>query len=255
MQDVEGIEMGQFTLVFDRPVAAGAGYDPAAKEAVRVFAEGEIPEYAQIWIWDLLYAQQLHALGDHEWARELKEILEVWSVNMSSKVFQPRDLVRLKGHHRICDHLDVQRLPLTGTVQNHQEVAKVDSQSGAAAKESGADVSGLDVSGADVSGADLSGDRVITIRVSQESDGLPSIRVAPEILPASRRFWLVLALAQHFVFENDLFARELPIHVLAFRKFHADVFPHYRPEAVSDAPMFALEKAMAYFTSASESRP
>lgn len=230
VQDGKGMEMSQFTLVFARPVVAGTGYDPAATEAVRVFAEGELPEYAQIWIWDSLYAQQLQALGESDWARELKEILEVWAVNMSSKVFQPRDLVRLKGHHRLSDRLEFQRLPRTDASDTSQPA------------------SGF--TPASFNWADTAGDRVIELRVSQEADGLPSIRVVPEILPASRRFWLVLAMAQHFVFENDLFARELPIHVLAFRKFHADVVPHYQPEAVLDSPLFAMEKAMAYFTNA-----
>lgn len=225
--------MSHFSIIFDQPVAAGTGNHPAVSQAVRVVAEGELPEYAQIWIWNLLYAQQLHALGDTDWARELKETLEVWAVNMSSKVFQPSDLVRLKGHHKLCERLVLHRSPPSSP-------QALVSSSGVAA------ASGWDDVAPD--------DRTVSIHIANAAGDLPAVRVTPEILPASRRFWVVLALAQHFIFENEMFVRELPIHLLAFRKFHADVSPHYSAGALIDSPLFALEKAASYFSSAAANR-
>lgn len=215
--------MNQFTFIFDRPVRETVDSASVMTEGVRVFEEGEIPEYAQIWIWDQLYAQQLYALGDTTLARELKEVLEIWAVNMSSKVFQPQDLVRLKGHHRISERLELHRSPDATSVQALPETAQAH-------------------------------DLAVTLQMDLVDGGLPQVRVVPEILPAERRFWTVLAMAQHFIFANEMFTRELPIHILAFRKFHADILPFHTTEAAADAPLYAMEKAMNYFQSAAKQR-
>jgi hypothetical protein len=197
-----------FTLKL-HPPAPG----PESRQPVSVVADGELPEYGQVWVWDMLYAQQLFAMGGGALASELSEVLELWAINMSSKIFQPHDHIRSKGHLQITEDL---------------ELVPVDS-SGAGANDSS---------------------QVITLRVDGAAGELPSIRVSPDILPAEARHWLVIAVAQYFVDQNPLFARELPIHILAFRKYHADV---NRPEtavAAEEAPFYAIQKAMEYFESA-----
>jgi hypothetical protein len=201
--------VASFTLKLHAPV-------PQAPERQRVSvrAEGELPEYGQIWVWDMLYAQQLFALGDSPLASELREILDLWAVNMSSKVFQPWDHIRLKGHLRLSKNLD-----LVG-------------------------------SRGDDDGPDAGAGQAISLQVEGAADDLPRIRISPDILPQEARFWLVLGMAQYFIASNDMFARELPIHLLAFRKYHADINLPQTAAAAEEAPFYAIQKAMEYFQSA-----
>lgn len=204
--------MAQFTLIL-HPRAN----DAPNTQRVSVHADGELPEYGQVWVWDLLYAQQLFALAEDPLAGELRELLELWAVNMSSKVFQPWDHIRLKGHLRLSEDLELLR------------------------PESAPD-------------AIPEGVQEILLEVEGGADGLPRIRLSPDILPAETRYWVVLALAQYFIASNDMFARELPIHLLAFRKYHADINLPQTAEAAEEAPFYAIQKAMEYFQSAGSAR-
>jgi hypothetical protein len=186
-------------------------------QRVSVQTDGELPEYGQVWVWDMLYAQQLFALADHPLAGELRELLELWAVNMSSKVFQPWDHIRLKGHLRLSKDLELVR-PESMPTADPETVQEV------------------------------------VLEIEGTADGLPRIRVSPDILPAETRFWLVLALAQYFIANNDLFGRELPIHLLAFRKYHADINLPETAAAAEEAPFYAIQKAMEYFQSAGSAR-
>jgi hypothetical protein len=186
-----------------------------ARQRVAVQVRGELPEYGQIWVWDMLYAQQLFALGEGPLASGLRETLDLWAINMSSKVFQPQEHVRSKGHLQLSEDLEVEG------------------------------VSALP------DPAEASAGQGITLMVEGAAGELPKLRVIPEILPGEARVWLVLALAQYFIDHNDLFARELPIHLFAFRKYHADIHPPHRVEAAEEAPFYAIQKALEYFQSAS----
>lgn len=191
--------------------------DAPERQRVSIRADGELPEYGQVWVWDMLYAQQLFAMGDQPLAAELRELLELWAVNMSSKVFQPWEHIKLKGHLRLSQHL---------------ELARADAEA--------------------VSGPDAG--QEIRLVIEGAAGDLPRIRVSPDILPAEARFWLVLAVAQYFIATNDLFARELPIHLLAFRKYHADIHLPQTAAAAEEAPFYAIQKAMEYFQSAGDAR-
>lgn len=179
-----------------------------------VATEGELPEYGQVWVWDLLYARQLFALGDTQAAHELKETLELWAVNMSSKVFQPHGHILAKGYLDLSEDLEL-------VTDDDARLAP-------------------------------DGGREIVVNVSGQAGQLPDIAVEPDALEAAERSALVLALAQYFNFENPMFARELPIHVLAMRKYHADMNPPHSQEAMEEAPFFAIQKAMEYFQAANQ---
>lgn len=183
------------------------------RQPVVVLSDGELPEYGQIWVWDMFYAQQLQALGHGSFAAELKETLELWAINMSSKVFQPHDHVRSKGHLQLCSGLEW-------------------------------------ISNAEFDASRRASAQAVTVTVDIPSGGMPVVRTSPDILPQESRYWLVLSLAQYFIEQNVLFARELPIHVLAFRKYHADINEPHTSVAAEEAPYFALQKAMEYFQSA-----
>jgi hypothetical protein len=179
---------------------------PDTASPVMVKSLGELPEYGQIWIWDMLYAQIMHRIGDSPEATALREQLELWAVNMSSKIFQPFEHIRSKGHLNLDPDLAL------GEVTGPARIARV-SVEGAA------------------------GD-------------LPVVRLEDDDLPAPMLARLVLALAQHFINGNDLFAKELPIHILAFRKYYSDVRTPDAAESVEEAPLFAIQKALEYFQSA-----
>lgn len=170
-------------------------------------AEGDVlPEYGQVWIWDMAYAQTLHALAGSEAGHSLREDLELWGINMSSKVFQPIDHIRAKGHLSL--------------------------RPGFALDES------------------LSSEAVLTYRVTGAAGEMPKVEIAAsaELTPEQRAAGVV-ALGQFFVDQNELFVKELPLHVLAFRKFYGDIAPESDPSSVDDAPMFAIQKALEYFNS------
>ncbi|WP_018878994.1 hypothetical protein [Thioalkalivibrio sp. ALE9] len=181
---------------------------------VSLAVEGELPEYGQVWVWDIVYAQQLFALGEVQAAQDLKETMELWAVNMSSKVFQPHGHILSKGYLDLSENLQL-------------------------------------VNGDSVPAA-ADGDRQVVVSVDGQAGQLPDVRVSPENLTADERQDLVLGLGQYFNFENPMFARELPIHVLAMRKYHADInLPHTRT-ALEEAPFFAIQKAMEYFQAANQ---
>lgn len=178
--------------------------DPDAPAAVK--AEGELPEYGQIWIWDMVYARVMHELGDAPEASGLREQLELWAVNMSSKIFQPFDHIRSKGHLNLDPAL----------------------------------------SSGEVAGPAM----IVRVMIEGGAGGLPAVRLEGEERSSAIRARLVLALAQHFINANDLFAKELPIHILAFRKYYSDLHSPAAPESVEEAPLFAIQKALEYFQSA-----
>ncbi|OBS10976.1 hypothetical protein [Acidihalobacter prosperus] len=181
------------------------GFPDDARAGLR--AEGDVlPEYGQVWIWDMAYAQTLHALAGSEAARSLREDLELWGINMSSKVFQPMDHIRAKGHLNL-----------------RQGFALDDT---------------------------LASESVLAYRITGAAGELPKVEIeAAADLDPQARAAAVLALGQFFIEQNDLFAKELPLHVLAFRKFYGDVAPESDPSSVEDAPMFAIQKALEYFNS------
>ncbi|MEJ2479004.1 MAG: hypothetical protein P8Y78_02285 [Acidihalobacter sp.] len=169
----------------------------------------ELPEYGQVWIWDMFYAQSAHALAGTAALHELREDLELWGVNMSSKIFQPFDHIRSKGHLSLRE----------GFV--------------------------LDES--------VDGDQVVSLAVTAPPKEMPQVEIrAGQALAPELRAAAVVALAQYFIDQNELFAKELPLHILAFRKFYGDVAPESDPASVESAPMFAIQKALEYFNSASQ---
>lgn len=169
----------------------------------------ELPEYGQVWIWDMFYAQTAHALAGTTALHELREDLELWGVNMSSKIFQPFDHIRSKGHLSLREGF--------------------------------------------VLDASADGDEVVSLAVTAQPKEMPQVEIrAGQALAPELRAAAVVALAQYFIDQNELFAKELPLHILAFRKFYGDVAPESDPASVESAPMFAIQKALEYFNSASQ---
>ena len=184
--------------------------DFTAQPRAGVRMEGdELPEYGQVWIWDMFYAQTAHALAGTEALHALREDLELWGVNMSSKVFQPFDHIRSKGHLILRE--------------------------GFALDEA------------------VDGDSLVSLAVTAEPKEMPQVEIrAGHTLAPELRAAAVVALAQYFIDLNELFAKELPLHILAFRKFYGDVAPESDPTSVESAPMYAIQKALEYFNSASQ---
>ncbi|MEJ2392879.1 MAG: hypothetical protein P8019_15950 [Gammaproteobacteria bacterium] len=182
-------------------------YPENTRVAVRV--EGELPEYGQVWVWDMLFAQTMNRLGTDPQAHELKETLDIWAVNMSSKIYQPFDHVRSKGHTNLSEQLEIGE-PESETTQ-------------------------------------------VKIQVAGRDGELPQVTlVDADSLSPQQLSVATLALAQYFIDQNDLFAKELPIHILAFRKYYSDVRPAADDESVEEAPLYAIQKALEYFNSVTQ---
>lgn len=177
-----------------------------AEGRLGVSQTGELPEFGQIWVWDMLYAQTMHGLAGLPEANELKETLDVWAVNMSSKIYQPFEHVRTKGHTRLTEGVEIAEPETEAVIL-----------------------------------------RIVVFGVATE---LPAVRTEyPEASGPAARAAVVLALGQYFVDRNDLFAKELPLHVLAFRKYYADIRAPDDPASVAEAPLYAIQKALDYFNS------
>ena len=181
---------------------------------VGVQETGELPEYGQVWVWDMLYAQTVHALAtgseaDRRVGDLMKEVIDVWAVNMSSKIHQPIEHVRSKGHTDLHPELRI--------------------------------------------GEPAGATREVILNVAGGAKEMPSVTaVYPADADAQLKATTVLALAQYFIDRNELFAKELPLHVLAFRKYHADVREPSEPESVEEGPLYAIQKALEYFNSVAQ---
>lgn len=185
------------------------GFSPAFEErnTVAVAQEGELPEYLQVWVWDLYYANVLHTLEDAAVAGELRETLESWAGTVVGSVFAPAKRLRQEGLLGVDKALSVE----PDMAEDVREVYAIEVEQGAGAE-------------------------------------WPEIRVdcSVERSPA-RMAYSVIALAQFFQERNAAFARELPIHVLAMRKYYEDERPASAPESLVEAPTYALQKAMKFY--------
>ena len=182
--------------------------EEADQTRVRIRCEGELPEHHQIWVWGLYYLLTLHQAGDSDRVTTLREILDSWAVQMTSKMF-----------------LDMKKIREAGLTTIDPQVV-VDNASEAAPQ----------------------GPGCVLALVSDDEDAWPALEVlAQDELPMDRRLTMITALAQYFLDDNRLFLRELPVHVLAYRKFFTDVRSFTDPRALEEAPLFAFEKALDLF--------
>lgn len=178
-----------------------------AQNTVAVVDEGELPEYLQVWVWDLYYANVLHTLGEDEASTGLRATLDNWAGSVVGGVFAPEHKLRGEGLLAIDE-----RLTLAGQLpEDTREVYRIEVAPG-------------------------EGNDWPEIRVDS------SVERSPAHTAAS-----VIALAQYFQARNPNFARELPIHILAMRKFYEDERPATAQESLMEAPLYALNKAMKFF--------
>lgn len=192
----------QITLGFP----ADFGHNTPNKISCRL--EGQLPEHQQIFLFDLFYAKTLHQLSAHE-ADSLREDLDAWAVQFSSKIFLPMEKIVQSG----LDRIDA---ALTLVVP---EIQYTDAQ-------------------LIVEATCPENDWVV----------LENVQKTPNVNEA-RQAAAVKGLAQYFFIANKLFRRELAIHILAMRKYYREGFAPTVPESMLEAPLYALHKAMAYFQS------
>jgi len=174
---------------------------------VAVLQEGELPEFLQIWIWDLYYASTLHALGDNPAAAHLRESVEGWAGTVIGNILDPEQKFREKGLLTI----DVDLKLVDGMGDALAEVYSVETE-------------------------------------DNPDSGWPDIRVASSRTRSPNRMaYSPIALAQHFLDQNVLFAKELPLHILSMRKYYDEQRPPSEDVSRMEAPLFALNKAMKFF--------
>ena len=188
-------------------VQIGFADDFESSRRVTVNVDGELPEHEQIWVWDVYFASVLYELSDPELVIDFKETIDAWAVKTSSKVFLPDWKI---------DDYDMRVI---------DETLKLEADSDEPLT-----------------------DEVFNIGVEREEGTWPGIVTqAPDNETLDRKMASVVALAQYFINKNKLFFRELPIHVLAMRKYYIDDVSYDQVESINGAAVYALNKAMAYY--------
>ena len=180
-----------------------------ARRRVKVLEHPRLPEHEQIWVWGLCYAQILNQLGEISVADQLRETLDGWAVQMASKMFLPLPKIHGAGLLVIDPAL---------SVTDQRDVLT----------ENECTLSTHIVPGRDWPGIQLQ---------------------TPDVLTAARRADLAVGLAQYFLLQNKLFLKELPVHLMAYRKFYTDVMPPGDPASREQAPLYALSKSLELYES------
>lgn len=186
-------------------------FDETGKMSCR--ESGEIAEHEQVWLFDLHYAQTLYALADSETGMALKDHMDAWGVQFSSKVFLPMEKILQAGLQRIDAQLTLVKESIQ--YEAHQ----------------------------------------IVLEISRGEGDWPVLTTrAHTDLSAELRSASVKALAQYYFIKNKLFRRELPLHLLAMRKYYIDGRPMSDAASMVEAPLYAMNKAMEYFEAVREGR-
>ncbi len=181
----------------------------SAIRRIKVLEHPRLPEHEQIWAWGLCYAQILNQLGETPVADQLRETLDGWAVQMASKMFLPLPKIHAAGLLVIDSSL---------SVTDQRDVLTED-------------------------------ECVLSTRIVPGRDW-PGIQLqTPDMLAAARRADLVVGLAQYFLLQNKLFLKELPVHLMAYRKFYTDVMPPGDPGSQEQAPLYALNKSLELYDS------
>lgn len=174
---------------------------------VAVMQEGELPEFLQIWVWDLYYASTLHALGDAPETAHLRQTLEGWAGTVVGNILDPETEFREKGLLTI--DVDLSLVDSLGTALH--EVYSIDME-------------------------------------DNPESGWPDIRVSSSRNRSPNRLaYSPIALAQHFLDANILFAKELPLHILSMRKYYEEQGAPSADVSRMEAPLYAINKAMKFF--------
>jgi len=174
---------------------------------LQVLEQPVLAEHEQIWVWGLCYALCLYHLGDEAAGRQLRETLDGWAVQMASKMFLP--LAKIHQAGLLVIDPDV-------SVTDRRDLAVED----------GCVLRTRAVPGRDWPGIELE---------------------TPDALSDRRRSDLVLGLAQYYLLQNKLFLKELPVHLLAYRKFYTDHMVTTDPASIEQAPLFALNKSLELY--------
>lgn len=96
-------------------------------------------------------------------------------------------------------------------------------------------------------------DEVYFIETTDIAGSWPSVNVKiPDEASPNRLAFAAIALAQHFLKVNTTFFRELPMHVLAMRKFYLDEKNYSDESSISEAPAFAFNTALKFYQSLEE---
>jgi len=101
----------------------------------------------------------------------------------------------------------------------------------------------------------ISGDvhECYVIEARANDGGWPEVVAKLPQQPSQRRMaYSVIALAQYFLNKNPLFFRELPLHILAMRKFYLQQMARTEAASVAEAPGFAFQTAMRFFEDMSQ---
>ncbi len=178
-------------------------------DQVAISGAEDLPEHEQVWLWDLLFAATLHECDGEPGVAEWQEERATWAVNIVGRVFMGRDAIESEGGVGFSD--------ITVHATDAETIAGLEHEP-------------------------------VALEIVPMEEALPGLRARwPDALDTEQRMRLVDALAQFFIDDNTLFLRELPLHIMAMQKFYQEQKGPADPASVSEAPIFALTKALEYF--------
>lgn len=86
------------------------------------------------------------------------------------------------------------------------------------------------------------------IEIQRREDNWPGVRVKlPDDMDQRHMAYAVIALAQYFLKKNTNFFRELPLHIMAMRKYYQQEKSYLDDESIAQAPAAAMQTAMRFF--------
>jgi len=93
-------------------------------------------------------------------------------------------------------------------------------------------------------------DQLYFIEISPQEGYWPNVHIKiPENAKPEDLRNSVIALAEFFLINNQHFYRELPLHMLAMRKFYRDELPYSDNTSIKQAPAYAFDTAFNFFQS------
>ena len=174
-----------------------------------VTIETPLNDHESIWVWDHFFSYALHQLSDSPASEELLETMSHWAIKITPHLALSLDEFRTNNDFVLSDNIRLSSSLPSPSIDKPLEETLIEA-------------------------------------TSQENQW-PNIhiRLAPNASDESIQT-SVMALGQFFLNTHPNFYRELPLHVLAMRKFYQNHLPYHDEESLEQAPTFAVNMALQF---------
>ena len=180
---------------------------------VMISMEVPIQENEHIWVWDHYFAYVLNILSENKESAELMETLSNWSQNFAKNMTLSFNELSEKKMLTLFSNEDT-----NSSIQPIQIVSHLDDCS-----------------------------QLYFIEISSKQGHWPNVHIKiPDDANPVDLSNSVIALAEFFMNQNQHFYRDLPLHMLAMRKFYRDELHYADDDSINQAPAFAFDTAFKF---------